>query len=664
MEEEYTKSLFSIINEIIDKASGRIATWTEKQILLFSESYTDYIVRRIQTSSLFATNKSINVDSAYVKVCITNEIDSERYKSIEELQNLLKVQRTKEVSNSTIPIFPYEAIENTEKGFALIGSPGSGKTTAFKYLTLYAASGKKIRGKRYFPIYLQVRDLNKSQETTIYQYIKDFFKWMDFEEHSSLSKTLLRSGKIILIIDGLDETNRNHQTKILSEIEDLQAKYPKNIYCISSRPHSLYVSLSNFTKWEIKPLDFELKLKFIDNWFKTIDEEKGSLLKKMVSDEPQILEVGSNPLLLSILCALYYNDLQIPENIDELYYQCVDGMMGGWDAFRNIARRSILSTYSKKQRKLLISYLATYLYQQNKIVFSPQDVSNTSIDRSLEKRLRKEIPDFDDLLDTLTNDFGILVQRSPNYYTFSHLSIQEFLVAEYIISSRMELNLANKLNLNEEYLNIMALVSRMLPDANDFIRRSLRYVKPHNYNSVQSLIELVKAKPVCDDHLRLDLDRTVASLLKSAIKKSPKYIVFSFIDESGEVDIVLDGKAADESFRHAFSIIAYNRSIDFSSIIQEKREERQIILNKQKYSTQNTKNSQKVRKELKSLENKIEYFTGLLIVLSKFPELLLLIAQSKFSSKQLNISTNDFLSRINSYTGEELKLNYIIHYNS
>ena len=105
-----------------------------------------------------------------------------------------------------------------------------------------------------------------------------------------------------------------------------------------------------------------------------IEKGKQFYFWKVVPKFPAFSDLGSSPLLLSIVCALYYNDLNVPSEPTELYSRSVEGILGGWDNFRNIARESPLSSLTIHKKMMLASTLAANLFSEGFLVFSHQDV--------------------------------------------------------------------------------------------------------------------------------------------------------------------------------------------------------------------------------------------------------------------------------------------------
>ncbi|MEA3346825.1 MAG: NACHT domain-containing protein, partial [Candidatus Auribacterota bacterium] len=470
-----------------------------KLLTIGMKKYAEFLAKEVGLFPLFATSKYTSVDNAYVKVSISKEIEKEHYKSRDQITERIKKQKQGQTaySDKEVEILtPLEAIDKSEDNFSLIGDPGSGKTTAFRFITIFAAKGGQVRGKKRFPIFLAVRDM-AIEEKGILETIKEQFELLDIKEPRRVIDRILKSGKCILLIDGLDETKSKHRKKIVSELIKIKSKYSKSIFCVSARPYSMEIGIAGFIKWETLALQLEQRKLFVEKWFDSVNPKKGKRLIKECTTNPGILDLGSNPLLLSLICALYDNDLDIPSEPDELFSRTIEGIFGRWDAFRNIARDTVLGTFSTKKRIIIVSWLAAHLFEENQIVFSVEDVNNTKCLEKLSELFQEEIPETDILLKSLYNDFGIIIERAPNLFSFSHLSLHEYLVAKYIVDNRIESDLI-KSHINDgKWQSVFVLIGKLLTQADDFINLftdKLVLMYPDDFDLISKIIE---SKPMC-----------------------------------------------------------------------------------------------------------------------------------------------------------------------
>lgn len=492
--------------------------WLNKSRLLTigRDAYADYILKRVGSFPLFGTSRTTTVDDAYVSVRIADEIERDVYRSREMIELSIRQQKAGIVRVSQMAHDPIAAINGSPTGFALLGPPGSGKTTIFRHIALAAARGQEIRGSRRIAVYLAARDLKR--DDGVVSAIAAFLERLDVAEAVRVTDMLLRAGKLVVLLDGVDETDRLRQQRLLDEFVELQARHSTNVFCISARPLSLSVGLANFKKWETAPLTSSQRLEFAQKWFNTVDRPKGERLIERCAAEPGLLDLGSNPLLLSILCALFHNELDIPSEPDELYDRAIIGLLGGWDAFRNIARETPLGHLSLRKRTLLCSYVAASLFEHGCVAFSTADLDRAGALKDAASAMQVSEFDASEVLHALYDDFGILVERAPDLYSFSHLTLQEFLVAKFVVAQRTEFMLLNSHRTDPRWSEVIRLTAKLLTSADQFMSDLQRGCRLDEYTQVQLLAHAWLGRPICSIDTRLKLMRDLAARIAGAAK--------------------------------------------------------------------------------------------------------------------------------------------------
>ncbi|HEY0143055.1 MAG TPA: NACHT domain-containing protein [Thermoanaerobaculia bacterium] len=466
---------------------------------LSRDRFADHVVRSVGTFPLFGTNKQANVDTTYVQITLSSDLERDRYKSKETIAAGIRRQRQGIVGNDAraLPgVTLLEAAERTDLGVALIGLPGSGKTTALRHLVLTLAKGEALRGRRVLPLYFAVREMSVSSKGVIESAV-DYLSWLEVPDSKRVVEVLMRNGGVALFVDGLDEVDHDYQVQLLDELTRIRTHFKDVFLCISARPHSLDAGLQGFIKYETLPLAMTERKELVTKWFAAVDEAKGQKLLTECAGDPSLLELGSNPLLLALICALYYNDLKIPQEPDELYARMVEGLLGAWDAFRNIARHTVLKDYSVRRRIMITSGIAAATFGAGKIVFSPADIESLASLRRFAESTRDHVIDARALLGSLYNDFGILVERAPGIFSFSHLTLQEYLTAQHIVDNRRELELVKRFS-DHEWREVIRLVAKMLPVADDYLAKLTESVDVASRYDTELLALLWGAKPVCE----------------------------------------------------------------------------------------------------------------------------------------------------------------------
>ncbi|MFN8398462.1 MAG: NACHT domain-containing protein [Anaerolineales bacterium] len=552
--EEAIKACFEIVfKDTIDELSATAETWLQQSKLLTTgrNNFAHYVANTVGIFPLFGTSRFASVSSVYVDVSITNDIENEKYRTPEEIEKNLRKQKQGDMALRGLQFSPLSAIEKSDDGFALLGNAGTGKSTVFRYLTVEAAKGTPIRGKKRIPIYLAVRDMALSHKKIMSAAIQ-LLEWLDITNAEQVMHNLLKSGNCIILVDGLDETDSEFQRELIMELSELRAKYQKSVFCISARKHSLSIGLTGFQKWETQPLSPEARKLFVEKWFQSVDTGKGKRLLDQSINRPELLDLGSSPLLLSIVCALYNNDLDIPSDPDELYSRCAEGLLGAWDIFRNIARDSIIANFSIRKRIILISWIAYTMFEQEKIVFSETDVSQSKCLEKAAATMRQAAPAADELLKALQNDFGILVERAPSLYSFSHLTLQEYLTALYIVDNRKELSLITVHFHHRQWSEIIFLVAKMLPNADEYLKAVTKKMDLSSRLDTILLKRLWNTKPILSTQVTRELMYQLANQIAHALK-----VVFRDYRISNSV-LFVDGRSFGGEVRKQLTELSQN----------------------------------------------------------------------------------------------------------
>ena len=290
-----------------------------------------------------------------------------------------------------------------------------------------------------------------------------FLKWLDREmvkycaiQEGVLSSLIMKDdGRVLLLLDGLDEAGDDQRRAYLAQvIDNLARRYAKQRYVVASRTAGYRggVYLPEFLEQHLSPLDEPAAQAVLSKWFDAVyarlaasgrrrqdaAADQAAQLWGAVKHNDRLLEMAMNPLLLTAMALLQFNSVKLPDQRAKLYEKLIELLLDLWRK-QNVANDTLVMSVARlatEQRRLEV--LALSMQQQSQQVrevtvsqaqgwLSPLYVQRLKIDReTADERVR-------DLLHRLAVDSGI-IQRREDMYSFSHYTFQEYLAARALDS--------------------------------------------------------------------------------------------------------------------------------------------------------------------------------------------------------------------------------------
>ena len=331
----------------------------------------------------------------------------------------------------------------------ILGNPGTGKTILLRYLAYTYAEA--YEEKRVVPIFVKLANLSING---------NFDRWLENRspEHQTILNQKLRNGECSVLLDGMDEVNRENWNNIRSEVERLTAWGNQVILSCRTAAYPKEF-MPSFQVYEIASFNEAQQRQFIATFFHDTPEKAEALLTTLRSNR-RIRKLMENPFLLSLLAVLYDNSsLQLPIRWVELQEFITDFLMrearAPWRGVR---------FYAQKKRDFLAKFAFDY-FQDGKEVFDREDLLNhiqewQRTEGTLVEGSREE------LLNELLVRNGILVPHGEGSYVFLHRTIHEYFTARYIASDSKQVNalVAEHLTDNRWY-DIFQLVAGLMDSA-------------------------------------------------------------------------------------------------------------------------------------------------------------------------------------------------------
>lgn len=413
--------------------------------------YQDAVQNQCGILQLLDINYPVSINDIYVDINILKEIPSQRGLTVADLQEL-ELTEFDRVGLGTVKqpqILGMHAVKTYSK-LRVLGKPGVGKTTFLKHLAIQCNRG--AFAAQQVPTFITLRDFAEesrdSGKFSLLSYIRQ--SWLIAGvSNPSVLETLLQEGRVLLLLDGLDEVQNQNSATVLREIHRFLGKYHKNQFVVSCRTAAQKLSLRGFTDVEIAPFTQAQITTFAQKWFVAFAERnpqsgqvqsKQFLQKLDLPENWQFRQLMVTPLFLHLACWVFQGQEKFPTKRSEFYKQGLDLLLGKWDESQGIERDEIYRDFQLPQKLRLLSQLAAVTFEQGHYFFEQRIIEQYIEDylRNLpgamlepeELQLASE-----GILKAIEAQHGILIERARGIFSFSYLAFQEYFTARKIVAS-------------------------------------------------------------------------------------------------------------------------------------------------------------------------------------------------------------------------------------
>jgi formylglycine-generating enzyme required for sulfatase activity len=301
------------------------------------------------------------------------------------------------------------AVLNAEPHLALLGDPGSGKSTFVNFVALCMAGellgradanlsllrapvsptdADHRRGRNeeaqpqpwdhgpLLPARVILREFvargltvagepTAVSEDVLWRFILDEIPEPLRDFGPALQREWLHRGGLLLL-DGLDEVpeadRRREQVK--TAVERFVAVFPRVRVLVTSRTYAYQRQdwkLNSFREAVLAPFDAAQIHQFVERWYVYVgqvrnlsaDETQGRavLLNAAIAGNPRLFELATRPLLLTLMASLHaWRGGTLPEQREALYADAVDLLLGQWESQK--LRRRADGTYEVTEPSL------------------------------------------------------------------------------------------------------------------------------------------------------------------------------------------------------------------------------------------------------------------------------------------------------------------------
>ena len=479
------------------------------------QNYLDWVQAQYDTMRVLSMTRPVPLESIYTDVYVLRKERYWREEDTAEREQLFAHRRNSFTENDRTA--GVAILAQTNRLF-MVGQPGVGKTTFLRWLALRAA--RETLAPARIPLYVELRRMN-SWEGSLFSLAAHQLTLGGFPDGEDRLDDWLRQGRVLLLLDGLDEVLSERRNAVNDEIADLQKRSGESVILVTCRPHAetrrfehvTYVQVADFTESQVNT--------FVRNWFDADAARGDSLLRELEKNEHQsIRELTRTPLLLALLCIAYAEKPTFPRQRGELYSRALRVVLAQWDGERGVKRDSAYGQLTPKRKDELLAHLAyhtfaqgQYFIPQPRLVALVRDFWQTWRQTLMAQQRQEygqvyppELPPREvnatAVIGEIAAQHGLLVAQTDDLYSFSHLTLQEYFTARYIVDNAAADTLPRLMQRvgDGRWREVFLLTAGMLYDAQAFAGEYLA-----------ALARMVAEDPVVTEMLRWGAQQSAQS---------------------------------------------------------------------------------------------------------------------------------------------------------
>ncbi|MBW4462691.1 MAG: NACHT domain-containing protein [Nodosilinea sp. WJT8-NPBG4] len=463
------------------KAGGAVAgqikgayneTQAKQKALEAAQNYVQrYDQRHCQVKVMPGLMKEpLPLEDIYTAVKLLDDRSIQYFAAVDDLEATYRAKGRRSFGFSESPRQDGIQVANNEQYLMVLGGPGIGKSTFLRKIGLEALrkNGQIQRGC--IPVLIELKEL-RDEAIDLKQKIAAEFATCGFPEAEAFAGASLAQGKLLVLLDGLDEVPTQNLNRVVEHIETFVDAHSNNAFVASCRiaayRGSHGICFKCFTDVTLAEFDDEQIEQFIRRWFRSaLDLESGTadkyweLLQK--NENKATKELAQTPLLLTFLCLVYDRQQTLPTQRSALYGKALDILLSEWSAQKRLEQDPIYEGFHPDLEKVLLAQIAYNSFEQDQLFFLKDDITYR-IGKFLEDTLNvSKHLDGASVLRAIERQQGVLVERATDIYSFSHLTLQEYLTAFHIKEEGLDTELIVCHLADERWREVFLLVTGLL----------------------------------------------------------------------------------------------------------------------------------------------------------------------------------------------------------
>jgi hypothetical protein len=464
IEKIITKSVWSGAGGL---KSQKLTKDIEQEIFNATKKYvTNYTVRH-GILKVLGMREPVNLEDVYTAVQFLGKEGIWQFTSVDNLETAFRQTQKRRLQSEKSEKKDGLKVANKQQYLMVLGQPGAGKSTFLRRMGLEALKSKKgAYQHECIPVFLELKRFNTG-EINLEKAITEELKNCGFPKPEDSTKKLLEKGKLLILLDGLDEVPTNQLDAAITQIQDFVDQHNQNRFIASCRTAAYRSSFQRFVDVVMADFDDDQIQQFITNWFQSESDKRVGMAQKcwellQQSEYAATKELAQTPLLLTLLCLVFDDSQAFPKNRASLYKEALDVLLKKWAAEKRIQRDPIYKDLSVALEEMMLAEIAHSNFVEDRLFFSQREVVEQIRTFLADNLNAPQHLDGEVILEAIQIQQGILVERAKNVLSFSHLTIQEYLTAQHIADNNLIEQLVTEHLIDQRWKEVFVLVAGLM----------------------------------------------------------------------------------------------------------------------------------------------------------------------------------------------------------